>query len=35
MLTTVLLVAGLAPAAHAADMLPLKQGIYVPTNRPC
>ena len=38
MLTTVLLAAGLAHAAHAAhaaDMLPLKQGIYVPTNRPC
>ena len=35
MLATVLLVAALAPAAHAADMLPLKQGIYVPANRPC
>ena len=34
-LTTALLVATVSSGALAADMLPLKQGIYVPVNRPC
>lgn len=31
----VVMAASCCTGAFAADMLPLKQGIYVPTNRPC
>jgi hypothetical protein len=34
-LTTVLIAAAVSTGVLAADMLPLKQGIYVPANRPC
>lgn len=34
-LTTALIVATVSSGALAADMLPLKQGIYVPVSRPC
>jgi len=35
MLTMVLICAVFSINAFAADMLPLKQGIYVPDDRPC
>lgn len=35
LLTTALIAAAASTAVLAADMLPLKQGIYVPANRPC
>jgi len=34
-ITTALIVASVSSGALAADMLPLKQGIYVPASRPC
>jgi len=34
-LTAAVMAASVCPGAHAADILPLKQGIYVPANRPC
>jgi len=34
-LTVALMVATVCTGALAEDMLPLKQGIYVPANRPC
>jgi hypothetical protein len=34
-LTAALMAASVCPGAHGADVLPLKQGIYVPANRPC
>jgi hypothetical protein len=34
-LTTVLIATVVSTGVLAADMLPLKQGIYVPANRPC
>ena len=34
-LTTALIAAAVSASVLAADMLPLKQGIYVPVNRPC
>ena len=34
-LTTVLFATAVSTGVLAADMLPLKQGIYVPANRPC
>ena len=33
--TAVVMTAACCTGAWAADMLPLKQGIYVPANRPC
>lgn len=35
MLTAALIAAAVSTGALAADMLPLKQGIYVPVKRPC
>jgi hypothetical protein len=35
MFTTTLVAAAVSTGVLAADMLPLKQGIYVPANRPC
>ena len=35
MSTMALVAAAVSTGALAADMLPLKQGIYVPANRPC
>ena len=34
-LTAVVMAAACCTGALAADLLPLKQGIYVPANRPC
>jgi hypothetical protein len=34
-LSATLIALAVSASALAADMLPLKQGIYVPTNRPC
>jgi hypothetical protein len=34
-LTMALIAASVSTGVLAADMLPLKQGIYVPANRPC
>jgi hypothetical protein len=34
-LTAALIVAAVSTGALATDMLPLKQGIYVPVKRPC
>jgi hypothetical protein len=34
-LTQALIAAAVSTGAFAADMLPLKQGLYVPANRPC
>lgn len=33
--TMAMIAAAVSTSALAADMLPLKQGIYVPVNRPC
>ena len=35
MITAALVAAAVSTGVRAADMLPLKQGIYVPANRPC
>lgn len=35
MFTAALVAAAVSTGVRAADMLPLKQGIYVPANRPC
>ncbi len=35
MFTTALVAAAVSTGVLGADMLPLKQGIYVPANRPC
>jgi len=35
MLGAALVATAVCTGAHAADMLPLKKGIYVPVNRPC
>jgi len=34
-LTTALIAAAVSTGALAADLLPLKQGLYVPSSRPC
>ena len=35
MITAALVAAAVSTGVRAADMLPLKQGIYAPANRPC